>query len=350
MHTFAPAHRKPNPARTTRCVAPVSPLPQRHGLDAVRLRTPDDGPWATMRDHLVARLPRLPAARLDAMLREGRIVGRGGAVGPHDPSAAGVPVVPPRPARRGAGAVRRGRPAPRRRRARRGQAALPGHDPARPPRRRDRAGAAAPRAGPARAVARAPAGPGDGRRAAVRRAPRTARGVPDAVPRPPGAQDLRGRRPVRPGPDVPADGAQQDRQGARGDPRPGGARAGERRDARRAAGAPRRAGPLPAHPADRPHPPAAAAPARPRPADPRRPVLRQASGGASDPEPGRHRARRLDAPLQLLATTLEMPDPATGVDCGGSPAAAPCRRWTDPAGWAAGPPTELPIDTVSRSA
>ena len=66
-------------------MAPVSPLPQRHGLDAVRLRTPDDGPWATMRDHLVARLPRLPAARLDAMLREGRIVGRGGAVGPHDP-------------------------------------------------------------------------------------------------------------------------------------------------------------------------------------------------------------------------------------------------------------------------
>ena len=85
MHTFAPAHRKPNPARTLARVAPVSPLPQRHGLDAVRLRTPDDGPWATMRDHLVARLPRLPAARLDAMLREGRIVGRGGAVGPHDP-------------------------------------------------------------------------------------------------------------------------------------------------------------------------------------------------------------------------------------------------------------------------
>ena len=38
-------------------MTPVSPLPPRHGLDAVRLRTPDDGPWATMRDHLVARLP-----------------------------------------------------------------------------------------------------------------------------------------------------------------------------------------------------------------------------------------------------------------------------------------------------
>ena len=36
-------------------------------------------------------------------------------------------------------------------------------------------------------------------RAAVRRAPRAARGVPDAVPRPAGAQDLRGGRAVRPG-------------------------------------------------------------------------------------------------------------------------------------------------------
>ena len=34
------------------------------------LRTPDDGSWATMRDHLVERLPRVTAARLDAMLRE----------------------------------------------------------------------------------------------------------------------------------------------------------------------------------------------------------------------------------------------------------------------------------------
>jgi len=66
-------------------VAPVSPLPQRHGLDAVRLRTPDDGSWTTMRDHLVDRLPRVPAARLDTMLRDGRIVGQHGPVGPHDP-------------------------------------------------------------------------------------------------------------------------------------------------------------------------------------------------------------------------------------------------------------------------
>src|SRR6186997_1721037 len=64
---------------------PVSPLPPRHGLDAMRLRTPDEGPWATMREHLVARLPRVGADRVEAMLRERRIVGRHGPVGPDDP-------------------------------------------------------------------------------------------------------------------------------------------------------------------------------------------------------------------------------------------------------------------------
>ncbi len=66
-------------------MAPVSPLPPRHGLDAVRLRTPDDGPWATMRDHLVARLARVEPARIDAMLRAGLIVGRDGPVEPRAP-------------------------------------------------------------------------------------------------------------------------------------------------------------------------------------------------------------------------------------------------------------------------
>jgi tRNA pseudouridine32 synthase/23S rRNA pseudouridine746 synthase len=66
-------------------VAPVSPLPQRHGLDAARLRTPDDGPWATMRDHLVARLPRVDPARIDGLLRAGAIVDRHGPVHPDAP-------------------------------------------------------------------------------------------------------------------------------------------------------------------------------------------------------------------------------------------------------------------------
>jgi tRNA pseudouridine32 synthase/23S rRNA pseudouridine746 synthase len=66
-------------------VTPVSPLPPRHGLDAVRLRTPDEGPWTTMRDHLVARLPRVEPGRIDAMLGAGLIVGRAGPVDPAAP-------------------------------------------------------------------------------------------------------------------------------------------------------------------------------------------------------------------------------------------------------------------------
>lgn len=55
-----------------------SPLPQRHGLDAARLRLPTEGPWPTVRAHLMERLPRVPPARIDAMLRDGAIVGAGG--------------------------------------------------------------------------------------------------------------------------------------------------------------------------------------------------------------------------------------------------------------------------------
>ncbi|MEU6128089.1 pseudouridine synthase [Saccharopolyspora sp. NPDC047091] len=54
-----------------------SPLPQRDGLDAARLRTPDAGSWATMRDHLVDRLP-IPADEVDRMLREERVADRHG--------------------------------------------------------------------------------------------------------------------------------------------------------------------------------------------------------------------------------------------------------------------------------
>ncbi|TDQ50224.1 tRNA pseudouridine32 synthase/23S rRNA pseudouridine746 synthase [Actinomycetospora succinea] len=45
---------------------------------------PDDGPWATLRDHLVDRLP-VPSARVDAMLAEGRIVDHDGPLGPDAP-------------------------------------------------------------------------------------------------------------------------------------------------------------------------------------------------------------------------------------------------------------------------
>lgn len=58
----------------TRGGLPASPLPQRDGVDAVRLRMPQDGPWVTLRDHLVERIP-LPAWRIDAMLAAGEFVG-----------------------------------------------------------------------------------------------------------------------------------------------------------------------------------------------------------------------------------------------------------------------------------
>lgn len=60
------------------------PLPPRDGLDPARVRMPDTGPWATLRDHLVERLP-VPSARVDAMLAEGRVVGDDGPLAPDAP-------------------------------------------------------------------------------------------------------------------------------------------------------------------------------------------------------------------------------------------------------------------------
>ncbi|MGI8816127.1 MAG: pseudouridine synthase [Pseudonocardia sp.] len=67
-----------------------SPLPQRCGLDAARLRLPLDGPWRTLREHLVERLPRVTPERIDAMLRERAIVGTTGPLtedAPFEPGA-----------------------------------------------------------------------------------------------------------------------------------------------------------------------------------------------------------------------------------------------------------------------
>jgi tRNA pseudouridine32 synthase/23S rRNA pseudouridine746 synthase len=55
-----------------------SSLPQRHGLDPARLKMPAEGPWTTLRDHLVERLPRLEPGLIDKMLTESRIVGLDG--------------------------------------------------------------------------------------------------------------------------------------------------------------------------------------------------------------------------------------------------------------------------------
>ncbi|MEC3913377.1 RluA family pseudouridine synthase [Nocardia sp. CDC160] len=65
------------------------PLPKRHGLDPARLRLPEDGDWATIRDHLVDRLPRVRPERIDELLREGGIVDLDGPIALDTPYAPG---------------------------------------------------------------------------------------------------------------------------------------------------------------------------------------------------------------------------------------------------------------------
>jgi tRNA pseudouridine32 synthase/23S rRNA pseudouridine746 synthase len=65
------------------------PLPKRHGLDPARLRMPEADDWATVRDHLIERLPRVPAARIDQLLREGGIVDLAGPIAPDAPYVPG---------------------------------------------------------------------------------------------------------------------------------------------------------------------------------------------------------------------------------------------------------------------
>ncbi|MGW4159317.1 pseudouridine synthase [Streptomyces sp. NPDC004788] len=75
-----------------RSKAPSSPLPQRDGIDPVRLRFPDDpeGTWGTVRDHLLDRYAgAIGSGRVEEMLRDGRFVGTDGAVTGDEPYAAG---------------------------------------------------------------------------------------------------------------------------------------------------------------------------------------------------------------------------------------------------------------------
>ncbi|MEJ2869289.1 pseudouridine synthase [Actinomycetospora sp. OC33-EN08] len=52
-------------------VRPPPSLPPRFGLDPARMRLPVSEQWATIRDHVVTRVP-LPAAQVDAMFAAGR--------------------------------------------------------------------------------------------------------------------------------------------------------------------------------------------------------------------------------------------------------------------------------------
>ncbi|MFF5976274.1 RluA family pseudouridine synthase [Streptomyces sp. NPDC012769] len=75
-----------------RTKAPASPLPQRDGIDAVRVRLPEDpgGVWATVGEHLRDRYAgAVGAGRVEEMLRDGLFVGVDGPVGGDEPYAAG---------------------------------------------------------------------------------------------------------------------------------------------------------------------------------------------------------------------------------------------------------------------
>ncbi|WP_030812768.1 pseudouridine synthase [Streptomyces sp. NRRL F-2799] len=69
---------------------PPAPLPQRRGVDPVRVRLPVDGAWATVREHLVARLTGAGPGTVEAMFHAGAVVG-----------ADGLPVAPDAPYRPG---------------------------------------------------------------------------------------------------------------------------------------------------------------------------------------------------------------------------------------------------------
>ena len=54
---------------------PPSPLPQRDGVDPVRVRLPAGGSWATVGEYLVGRLSGAGAGVVDGMLDAGQVVG-----------------------------------------------------------------------------------------------------------------------------------------------------------------------------------------------------------------------------------------------------------------------------------
>ncbi|MGW6393661.1 pseudouridine synthase [Streptomyces sp. NPDC055103] len=75
-----------------RAKAPSSPLPQRDGIDPVRVRLPEDpdGVWGTVREHLLDRYAgAIGAGQVEDMLLTGRFVGTDGPLGGDEPYAVG---------------------------------------------------------------------------------------------------------------------------------------------------------------------------------------------------------------------------------------------------------------------
>ncbi|WP_317442391.1 pseudouridine synthase [Streptomyces collinus] len=70
---------------------PPAPLPQREGVDPVRVRLPSGGAWDTVREHLVERLTGAGPGMVEAMFDAGQVVGADGrAVAPDAPYEPGM--------------------------------------------------------------------------------------------------------------------------------------------------------------------------------------------------------------------------------------------------------------------
>ncbi|MBQ0879043.1 RluA family pseudouridine synthase [Streptomyces rochei] len=63
---------------------PPSPLPQRDGIDAVRVRLPATGSWSTVREHLTQRLSGAGPGVVEGMFEAGAVVGADGRPVPGD--------------------------------------------------------------------------------------------------------------------------------------------------------------------------------------------------------------------------------------------------------------------------
>ncbi|WP_416969194.1 RluA family pseudouridine synthase [Streptomyces sp. 4F14] len=61
--------------RRRRTPAPPSPLPQRDGVDPVRVRLPGEGTWGTVREYLAGRLSGAGEGVVDGLFRRGEVVG-----------------------------------------------------------------------------------------------------------------------------------------------------------------------------------------------------------------------------------------------------------------------------------
>ena len=179
-----------------------SPLPVRDGVNATRLRLPDEGPWTTAMDYMMHRWGHIDPQGIEDRFDAGEIVGEGGipldrrhqARGPH------LHLVLPHPAAGDPPARGAEHPAPGRAHPGGGQAALPAHHPGRHLHPGIGAGPAPEPAEPAGPHPDAPAGPHDRRHPAALHQPGDPRQVPGALREAPGPEGIRvrRRRPSRP--------------------------------------------------------------------------------------------------------------------------------------------------------